>query len=491
MNILILILLVPLISALILYLSPKNQTFLKGLHILASAATSAVLLYAVSMVLSNGDIFAYDKFLFLDSLGCVFLILIAVTGFLVNLYATTYMKWELENGHIDLNTLKKYYALSHLFIFTMSLSVICNNIAFMWAAIEATTLASVFLVAINQDKKSTESGYKYIVLCSIGLAFALYATILLYSATFSNLGNGESSMLFTSILDNAKTLNSSAAKIIFVFALIGFGTKAGLAPTHTWLPDVHAQGPAPISALLSGVLLKCAMLALLRYYAVVAEAIGMDFVQGVMIISGTITLFVSAFFLMRQHDVKRMFAYHSIAHMGVIAFALGVGGKWGIMAAIFHCLAHSFTKALAFITTGNIARIYGHKDMSKMGGMIKIAPITTIMFGAAICSLVGVPGFAIFVSEFFVFKSAILTGQYIAVVLFAVSLTIIFIADFSHFNMASFGQAKSPIVHNKEMSLGENLPLIALCALIIVFGLWHVDSFFVLIENGMNLLLRG
>lgn len=491
MNILILILLVPLISALILYLSPKNQTFLKGLHILASAATSAVLLYAVSMVLSDGDIFAYDKFLFLDSLGCVFLILIAVTGFLVNLYATTYMKWELENGHIDLNTLKKYYALSHLFIFTMSLSVICNNIAFMWAAIEATTLASVFLVAINQDKKSTESGYKYIVLCSIGLAFALYATILLYSATFSNLGNGESSMLFTSILDNAKTLNSSAAKIIFVFALIGFGTKAGLAPTHTWLPDVHAQGPAPISALLSGVLLKCAMLALLRYYAVVAEAIGMDFVQGVMIISGTITLFVSAFFLMRQHDVKRMFAYHSIAHMGVIAFALGVGGKWGIMAAIFHCLAHSFTKALAFITTGNIARIYGHKDMSKMGGMIKIAPITTIMFGAAVCSLVGVPGFAIFVSEFFVFKSAILTGQYIAVVLFAVSLTIIFIADFSHFNMASFGQAKSPIVHNKEMSLGENLPLIALCALIIVFGLWHVDSFFVLIENGMNLLLRG
>lgn len=491
MNILILILLVPLISALILYLSPKNQTFLKGLHILASAATSAVLLYAVSMVLSDGDIFAYDKFLFLDSLGCVFLILIAVTGFLVNLYATTYMKWELENGHIDLNTLKKYYALSHLFIFTMSLSVICNNIAFMWAAIEATTLASVFLVAINQDKKSTESGYKYIVLCSIGLAFALYATILLYSATFSNLGNGESSMLFTSILDNAKTLNSSAAKIIFVFALIGFGTKAGLAPTHTWLPDVHAQGPAPISALLSGVLLKCAMLALLRYYAVVAEAIGMDFVQGVMIISGTITLFVSAFFLMRQHDVKRMFAYHSIAHMGVIAFALGVGGKWGIMAAIFHCLAHSFTKALAFITTGNIARIYGHKDMSKMGGMIKIAPITTIMFGTAVCSLVGVPGFAIFVSEFFVFKSAILTGQYIAVVLFAVSLTIIFIADFSHFNMASFGQAKSPIVHNKEMSLGENLPLIALCALIIVFGLWHVDSFFVLIENGMNLLLRG
>ncbi|WP_275541580.1 proton-conducting transporter membrane subunit, partial [Campylobacter concisus] len=151
-----------------------------------------------------------------------------------------------------LSDLKKYYALSHVFIFTMTLSVICNNVAFMWAAIEATTLASVFLVAIHKDQKSTESGYKYIVLCSIGLAFALYATVLLYSATYSTLGDGEASMQFSSIMANAKNLNPDAAKLIFVFALIGFGTKAGLAPTHTWLPDVHAEGPAPISALLSG-----------------------------------------------------------------------------------------------------------------------------------------------------------------------------------------------------------------------------------------------
>lgn len=242
----------------------------------------------------------------------------------------------------------------------------------MRAAIEATTLASVFLVAIHKDQKSTESGYKYIILCSIGLAFALYSTVLLYSATFSNIQNGETAMLWTTIMDHSKELNTNATKLIFIFALIGFGTKAGLAPTHTWLPDVHAQGPAPISALLSGVLLKCAMLALLRYYAVTASAVGAEFVQQVMLISGTITLFVAGIFLIRQHDVKRMFAYHSVVHMGVIAFALGIGGEYGIFAAIFHCLAHSFTKALAFCSTGNIARIYGHKDMSKMGGMIKI-----------------------------------------------------------------------------------------------------------------------
>ncbi|WP_169777239.1 hydrogenase 4 subunit F [Campylobacter mucosalis] len=491
MDSLTLLLIIPLAGALLLMLAPKSYGFLSSLHIGVSAVTSFALFVNIAKVLSGGTFYAHENFLFLDSLGAVFLVLIAVTGFLVNLYSTTYMKWELEGGHIDLCTLKKYYALSHVFIFTMSLSVVCNNVAFMWAAIEATTLASVFLVAVQKDKKSTESGYKYIVLCSIGLAFALYATILLYSATFANVGNGESSMLYTTIMAHAKELNSDAAKLIFIFALIGFGTKAGLAPTHTWLPDVHAQGPAPISALLSGVLLKCAMLALFRYYAIVSGAIGFEFTQNVMLISGTITLFVSAFFLMRQHDVKRMFAYHSIAHMGVIAFALGVGGVYGIMAAIFHCLAHSFTKALAFCSTGNIARIYGHKDMSKMGGMIKIAPITTIMFGAAVCSLVGVPAFAIFVSEFLVFKEAILSGQFIAVALFAIALTIIFIADFSHFNMSSFGTAKGEIVHNKEMSWYENLPLIVLCALIIIFGVWHVDSFYTLVDTGVKIIMRG
>lgn len=491
MSILTIILALPLLSAALLAALPKKPCLLGKAHVILSGISSIFMLYAVAKVVFKGEFFAYDKFLFLDPLGAVFLLLIAITGFLVNSYSPTYMGWELEKSHINETDLKRYYVLSHVFIFTMTLSVVCNNIAFMWAAIEATTLASVFLVAIMRDKKSTESGYKYIVLCSIGLAFALYATILLYSATYAHIKNGEEAMLFTNILAHANLLNPDAAKLIFIFALIGFGTKAGLAPTHTWLPDVHAQGPAPVSAMLSGVLLKCAMLALFRYYAVTAEAVGASFVQGVMLVSGTLTLFISAFFLMRQHDVKRMFAYHSIAHMGVIAFALGIGGKIGVAAAIFHCLAHSFTKALAFLTTGNIAHIYGHRDMSKMGGMIKIAPVTTVLFGAAVCSLVGVPAFAIFVSEFMVFKQAIISGQFLATLLFAISLTIIFIADFSHFNMASFGTPKSEIKFNGELSLKQNAPLIALCVLLLVFGLWHVDSFWTLVNGGAQILFKG
>ncbi|MBE0495445.1 MAG: hydrogenase 4 subunit F [Campylobacterales bacterium] len=488
MDTLLLILIVPFVFGIIMFFMPLHFKLLQNLHIVLSFLVSLVLLMAVGEVVKGNELWAFEQFLFLDSLGAIFLSLIAITGFLVNVYATTYMKWELEEGHVTLQQVKNYFALSFIFTWTMSLSVVCNNIAFMWAAIEATTLASVFLVAIKKDKKSTESGYKYIVLCSIGLAFALYATILLFAAANGTI-EGDA-MLYTNLLANAEHLDTGALKLIFILALIGYGTKAGLAPTHTWLPDVHAEGPAPTSALLSGVLLKCALLALIRYYAIVANGVGFDFVQSVMLVSAILTLFVSAFFLIRQHNVKRMFAYHSVAHMGVIAFGLGVGGAIGLFAALFHCAAHSFTKALAFCSTGNIAKIYGTKDMTKMGGMIRIAPITTVLFGIAICSLVGVPGFAIFVSEFYIFKAAAIDGKYVLMGIFALALAIIFIADFSHFFLASFGKVEGTVVHNGEMKLGENLPLIALAVLIVAFGVWQFESFTFLLDESVKSILK-
>lgn len=488
MDILLLILTVPLVCGVLMFMMPLHFKLLQKLHIMFSMIVSSILLFAVNQVVNGTELSLFHNFIFLDSLGAIFLSLIAITGLLVNIYSTTYMKWELEDGHINTKEVKNYFALSFIFVWTMSLSVICNNIAFMWAAIEATTLASVFLVAVKNDKKSTESGYKYIVLCSIGLAFALYATILLYSAANGKI-DGEA-MLYTNLLANAGNLDSMALKLVFIFALIGFGSKAGLAPTHTWLPDVHAEGPAPTSALLSGVLLKCAMLGLIRYYAVVANGVGFDYVQNIMVISGTLTLFISAFFLIRQHNVKRMFAYHSIAHMGVIAFGLGVGGAIGLFAALFHCAAHSFTKALAFCSTGNIAKIYGTKDMTKMGGMIRIAPLTAVIFGIAICSLVGVPGFAIFVSEFLIFKAAAIDGKYILMGIFAVALAIIFIADFSHFFLAAFGKVEGKVEHNAEMKLSENIPLIALATLVVVFGIWQFDSFTFLLDESVKTIIK-
>ncbi len=486
---LILILLIPIIVSTVIYLAPNNFKFLSSLHIIGAIAETILGLQAVMSVVNGKTYFIFDEMLFLDALGGVFLSLIAVTGLLVNLYSVKYLQWEIEAKHVDVKDVKLYFSLAHLFIFTMTFSVLANNIVLMWVAIEATTLSSVFMVALYKGKKATESGWKYIVLCSIGLAFALYATVLLYSAGHSVVQDSHSIMLWTTLMEHAKEINPDALKIIFVFALIGFGTKAGLAPTHTWLPDVHSEGPAPVSAMLSGILLKCALLGLLRYYAVVGNSmLGFEFVQTIMIVSGLITVFVAALFLIRQHDVKRMFAYHSIAHMGVIAFGLGVGGVLGIFAALFHSLAHSVTKALAFCVTGNIAKIYGTRDMEKMGGMIKIAPITAILFGIAVCSLVGVPGFAIFVSEFYIIQEGIATGVYFPLVLFIIGLIIIFIADFSHYNMATFGKPNIKVLCG-EVEASANIPLIVLGALIIIFGIFTVDIWVDLLNSAVKIVV--
>ncbi|MFT7003132.1 MAG: hydrogenase-4 component F [Sulfurimonas sp.] len=488
-QILTLLLIVPIVSSIAIWFTPANFKALSTMHILGSIASSITAIIGVMSVVNGETLFAYNQILFLDSLGGVFLALIGVTGLLVNLYSVRYMQWEVEKNEITVKDAKLFFALSHLFVFTMTFSVISNNIALMWVAIEATTLSSVFMVALHKGKKSTESGWKYIVICSIGLAFALYATVLLYSAGYVVIQDSHSTMLWTTLMDHAKEINPDALKLIFVFALIGFGTKAGLAPTHTWLPDVHSEGPAPASAMLSGILLKCAILALMRYYSIVGNSmVGFEFVQTIMVVSGLITIFIAALFLMRQHDVKRMFAYHSIAHMGVIAFGLGVGGVLGLFAALFHAGAHSVTKALAFCVTGNMQKIYGHRDMSKMGGLIKIAPITAILFGIAICSLVGVPGFAIFVSEFWMIQESINSGLLIPVVLFIIGLIVIFIADFSHFNLATFGESRTKILTNK-IEWTANLPLIALAALIIGFGIFSFDGWVTLLNNAVKIIL--
>ncbi len=483
-------LILPLVSAAAVYFAP--QRVIGVVHRLCAIVTAAALFCAVWQVYKGGAIYACGGFFALDSLGAAFLFLVCLTGVCAQCYAPTYLGWENADGHISDRALKTNLTLSHVAVFAMALSCIANNIGVMWAAVEATTLATVFMVIAADDKKSLESGYKYIVVCSVGLAFALFAVILLYSAAYNALGEG-SDFLFSNLIKHAPSLDGGLMKIVFVFALVGFGTKAGLVPTHTWLPDAHAQGPAPTSAMLSGIVLKVAMLALVRFYALTLQASGADFVEIMMKISGVLTIFVAAFFLIRQHDVKRMFAYHSIAHMGVAAFAFGVGGVVGIAAGIFHCLAHSFTKALAFLTTGNISHIYGTKDMTKMGAMIRVAPLTTVLFGMAICSLVGVPAFAIFVSEFMAFKAAIYSGQLAVAIVFAVGLAIIFVADFSHFFLASFGERinePAPSAPPRQIRICQHLPLIALAALMVAFGIYHFECFWTLVENSV-IMIKG
>jgi hydrogenase-4 component F len=479
----------PFATALILWFIPKNFHLLSTFHILGSLITSIVALTAVSNVIQTNTYFLFNKLFFLDSVGGVFLTLIAVIGFLINLYSVKYMQWEMENKHISINEVKLFYVLSHIFVFTMIFSIMSNNIALMWAGIEATTLSSLFMVALYKNKRATESGWKYIIICSVGLAFALYATVLMYGAGFAVIKDGHEAMLWSSLIANAKIINPDALKLIFIFALIGFGTKAGLAPMHTWLPDVHSEGPSPASAFLSAVLLKCALAAIIRYYAIVAHStLGSSFVETLMVIVALLSIFIAAMFILKQRDIKRMFAYHSVEHVGIIAFGFGIGGPVGIFAGLFHSMAHSLSKALAFCVSGNIIRIYGTRDMEKMGGLIKVNPLNAVLFGIAVASLIGIPLLAIFVSEFLMIKSGLSADKYIQIALFIIGLSIIFIAVLMHFNEVVFGKVRGE-VKTEKIEANANIPLIIFAVLIVALGIYICPQWFELLQNATKIIL--
>jgi len=484
-----LLLAIPLFSSIFIWVLPANFKISSTLHIIGSILMSVIAFSAISLVVNGNTYFAYDKLLFIDPIAGVFITLIALVGLLIAFYAVPYMKWELDKKEVNEKDVKLFFALYQLFIFTMLLSLVANNIALMWAAVEATTLSSVFMVALYKNKRATESGWKYIIICGVGLAFALYATVLMYGTGYSVLHNGNESMLWSSLMTHAKELNPDALKLVFIIALIGYGTKAGLAPMHTWLPDVHSEGPSPTSAILSAILLKCAIAAIVRYYSIVGNSnVGFGYVEILCLIVGLLSVFTAAFFIIKQKDIKRMFAYHSVEHVGIIATAFGIGGPLGVFAGLFHSLAHSLSKALAFCVSGNIIKIYGTRNMGKMGGLIKISPISAVLLGIAIFSLIGSPLLAVFVSEFMIVKAGIFLAKYFQIAFFLLGIAIIFIAVLEHYNTVAFSKPRGEVVTNK-IELSANLPLIILALLIFFFGVYEYQNWFNLLHNAVNIIL--
>ncbi len=471
----------PLLGTLMPWLTvqSKSKTALYSIHAFFSVVTSVIGFIAISKVINGSTYTVLDHQLLLDPISGVFLTIISITGLLVNLYSIKYMDWELNDGRIKFNDAVLFFSLSQLFVFTMTLSVVVNNILLLWAAIEATTLSSVFLVALYRNKRATEGGWKYVVLCSMGLSFALYGTVLLYGLAFSSTGDAFHAMLWTSLMKNAKLFNPNVMKIIFVLAVFGYGTKAGLFPNHFWLPDTHSEAPCPASAMLSAVLLKCAIAAIVRFYAIAGNSpLGFGFPSSVLLVLGLLSVLVSSLFILKQTDIKRMFAYHSIENIGIIAFGLGLGSPLGVFAALFHALNHSLTKAIAFCTTGNLYEFYGTRDMRKMGGLIRIAPVTTFLLAVAIFSLAGTPPLAMFTSEFLTVKAGLGVGDYLAVALLLIGLAIVFAGLISHLNEVVLGKPRTELIKNKEVELSANLPLLVMAFLVLTIG-WLTPNWWI------------
>jgi hydrogenase-4 component F len=472
-NLLILLLGCPLAATLIMAILPAKIVG-RGVYVtIHTLSFVAVLLLGLSLVvqaLLGNDIFALGLWLHLDPLSAVFITLIAIIACATGLHAIGYIGADVKSGKLDGSKVKLFYTLFSLFMFTMLLAVLSNNIVMTWISIEATTLSTVFLVGLYRDKLSLEAAWKYVIVCTIGVAFGLYATVLVYSNAASVLADPHEAAFWSSIMPYASQFDPQLMRIAFAFALVGFGTKAGIFPMSTWLPDAHSEAPASVSALLSSVLLKCAVFVIIRFYAFVIPSTGEFFPQIVLLILGGLSIVVSAFTIYTQHDLKRKLAYHSVENIGIIIFCLGLGGPLGILAALLHCVAHGFTKALLFCISGDLQHTYKTRDTAKITGILRVAPLTGVMFALGLFALSGLPPFAMFVSETTMFFAGVEADLIWLVVIVAIALTAVMAAIFQLAIKGIFNKPPDGIKKQRQpiTSLIAELVLLAVVAGFIV-----------------------
>ncbi len=446
MSILILVFATPLAGALVLALT-GHRPQARNVNVIFSCGTFLAAALLTVEIIAEGPVFALDRQFFIDPLNVFLVTLTAFVGFTTSVFSRPYMRVEEDHGKMTPNRMRLYFSMYQLFSFTMLLALTTNNMGILWVAMEAATLTTVLLVSIYRTPASLEAAWKYFILCGVGIAQALFGTILLYMAAQRVLGDGAGALLWTN-LDTVKTqLNPAIMALAFVFLFIGYGTKVGLVPLHNWLPDAHAEGPTPISAVLSGLLLNVALYAVIRCKVLTDGALANRFAGDLMVGFGLLSVVAAAFFLFRQKDVKRMFSYSSIEHMGLMTFAFGLGGPIANFAGLLHMTVHSLVKSAIFFAVGHAAQKAGTQLMENIRGLITVSP--TVGWGLMLGSLaiLGMPPFGIFASEFLILTSAMRQLPW-ATPFLLLGLGVAFAAIFSRVQPMVFGQTSvRPLAH--------------------------------------------
>ncbi|WP_219952939.1 hydrogenase 4 subunit F [Dickeya zeae] len=485
---------VPFVVALLAFVCRFTGTAARSLvsliHLAGISALLLVALLVVWTVYQQGELLAAHRWLHLDSLSALFLAILGVIGFLTGLYSMGYMRHEVDSGEVSVTTLCHYYGFFHLFLFTMLLVITSNNLILMWAAIEATTLSSAFLVGLYGQRSSLEAAWKYIIICTVGVAFGLYGTVLVYANAANVMAEPGNAIFWTEVLKHAGELDSTLMHLAFIFILIGFGTKTGLFPMHAWLPDAHSEAPSPTSALLSAVLLNCALLVIVRYTILISAAIGPEFPQRLLLVFGLLSVAVAAFLILVQRDMKRLLAYSSVENMGLIAVALGIGGPLGILAALLHTLNHSLAKTLLFCGSGNVLLKYGTRDMDAVKGILRVAPITGALLAGGALALGGMPPFNVFLSEFMTVTAGIHAGHLPLVLVLLVLLTVV-LAGLVRMIATSVLGSKPEAVSKGELGWLTTAPMLILLVLMLVMGTRIPQPVTHLLERATAIVLNG
>ena len=383
-----------------------HRPYARDVNVLFSFGTFVASCVMTVQVINDGPAFVWDKQFFVDPLNVFLVTLTTFVGLTTSIFSRPYMRVEQDHGKLTPPRMRLYHSMYQLFSFTMLLGFTTNNLGIIWVAMEAATLTTVLLVSVYRTPASLEAAWKYFILCGVGIAQALFGTILVYMAADKVLGAEHATLLWTSLSDIKGQLDPTIMSLAFVFLLVGYGTKIGLVPMHSWLPDAHAEGPTPVSAVLSGLLLNVAMYAVLRCKVLTDGAVGTPIAGQLMMGFGLVSVVVAGFFLSRQKDVKRMFSYSSIEHMGLITFAFGMGGPVANFAGLLHMTVHSLVKSAIFFTVGHATQKAGTQIMSEIRGLIKVNPTVGWGLMLGVMAIVGMPPFGVFASEFLIITTA-------------------------------------------------------------------------------------
>ena len=406
------------------------------------------------------------NFLRVDDVNIVFIVLNTFVGFSAAFFSASYIGHELDIGRVTPANLRFYHAMYQMMMFGMNLALVSNNIGLMWVAIELATLTTVLMVGLYRTHEALEAAWKYFILGSVGIALALFGTILVYVAAQPVLGEGMPSMVWSNLITHAARFDPAMLNVAFVFLLVGYGTKVGLAPFHAWLPDAHAEGPTPISAVLSGLLLNVALYAVLRFKLLMTANAAAVAPGPLMIGLGLLSLVFAAFMLYRRRDIKRLFAYSSIEHMGIIVFAFGIGGPLANFAGLLHMVMHSLTKSAIFFAVGNITQIKGTQKLDQIRGLTRCHPMLGWGLVLAVLSIAGMPPSGVFMSEFLVVTTSFTRMPILALIL-VFGLLLAFGALLLRLTSVAFGE---PVGEDTPMH-GSLAPLWLHLALVYLIGL--------------------
>ena len=460
------VLAIPLAAAVLLALV-GHRPYAAEINAGSSFATLIAAALLTVRVINEGELIVFGEQFFVDPLNVFLIALTALVGLTTALFSRPYMRIEHAHGKLSSARLRLYHSMFQMFMCTMLVALSTNNLGILWVAMEAATLTTVLLVALYRTPASLEAAWKYFILCGVGIAQALFGTILIYFAAERVLGHMGGALLWTNLNIVRLNLEPNVLALAFVFLIVGYGTKAGLVPLHNWLPDAHAEGPTPVSAVLSGLLLNVALYAIIRCKVLVDSALGTHFAGNLMMGFGLLTVIVPSFYLSRQKDVKRLFGFSSIEHMGLITFAFGMGGPVASFAGLLHMTVHSLTKSAIFFAVGHAAQAAGTQVIADIRGLIRQSP--TIGWGLLLGSLaiLGMPPFGVFTSEFMILTNTIKHYPW-ATPFLLVALGVAFAGIFGKVQTMVFGDpGGKTLPHSPAL-----LPVFLHLGLVLMLGLW-------------------